>query len=184
MRTARRPLAPRRALRRGAPWLILALVALVAPAVRAQVGFLPYTGYNARTGAAEVGVGLTVGRAVAPGVALALRPSFDVALGELNDVEFDVDLVASLGRGRLVPQVGVGLQVLTREVVFVDPRQGGGGFPGPSADTIYLDSMPGLNVLGGLELDLGARARPYVQGRHSTSGPDAFTLEGGLVVGF
>jgi len=140
--------------------LLLAILLSALPA-SAQIGFMPYLGYNTEYEEFLVGVGARFSTPIAFPVALGFQPSIETSLGDASYVQGDALLVAQLGTGAVAPYAGAGLGVIF-------PDEG--------------DTKLGLSVAGGLTFNNVGFIRPFVQGRYSTMFNDAFSVQGGVVL--
>lgn len=146
--------------------LVVSTAVWSAPA-RAQMGFFPFVGYDFESEDVHVGAGLQLGGLITRPVQLALQPSVEVSLGNQSDVSVDLDAVAQLGQAPVAPYAGAGLGL-----VFPDADGGG------------AETELGLNAFGGVQFTTVGFAQPFVEGRYSTAGEDAFSVQAGALFSF
>ena len=156
-------------------FLSLAAVVGLATSASAQVGFMPYVGYNLEDEDFLVGVGARFGVPLTLPVALVAQPTvgYQFAGEGIDIIQADLNAVVEFtGSPTIAPYAGLGL-----------------GLTYASFDVSRNDSESetelGLNAVGGIVLNPVGFGRPFLQGRYATRGDfqDAFSVQAGVILG-
>ena len=131
---------------------------------------MTYGGYNTEDDAFVVGAGVRFALPLRAPVAVVAQPTVEYQfIGEGVDVvQADLSVAVELaGSPAVAPYAGAGLGVTH---VYAGRRS---------------ETEIGLNVIGGAVFNPSGFGRPFVQARFGTRGdfPDAFTVQGGVILG-